>query len=128
MGLGTGIALHAVSLIGPALALADTGPTPPPGPDPTSTTSLLPIVALAPIVVGAIVFARFPRTRAWIAAAVVLLATAIGAFAVVVIGTIGGWSGRPMEPWTIPALVAVIVAGLAAAAVTVLRFPGRGRT
>lgn len=121
------VAVAAVTalLIAPGAVAAATGPVPP-SPD-DSTGFVTPVVALAAIVGVSIVFIWFPRSRRWISAACILGATGIAAFAVLFIGTVGGWAGQPTAPWTVPAAIVVVVAGLVLATVTLVRFPRRLR-
>jgi hypothetical protein len=99
---------------------ADTGPLPT---DVTVESGRFPTeLAIGALIVAAVAVAVLvPPARRWIAAGGILAATGLGLFAIMIVGTIGGWSGKPMEPWTIPAMVAVGVAGVASAGLVVLR-------
>ena len=99
---------------------ADTGPVPPQA---TVQGDLVP----RELIVGAIVLAvvviavRVPASRRWIAALLVLALTAIVVLAIGFAGTVGGWAGRPMEVWTIPAMVGATAVGLVSAGWVVVR-------
>jgi hypothetical protein len=99
---------------------ADTGPLPT---DVTVESGRFPTeLAIGALLVAAIAVAVLvPRARRWIAAAGILAATGLGLFAIMIVGTIGGWSGKPMEPWTIPAMIVVGIVGVASAGFVVLR-------
>jgi hypothetical protein len=83
-------------------------------------------LAMGALVVTALAVAVLvPRARRWIAAAGILAATGVGLFAILILGTVGGWSGKPMEPWTIPAMIVAGIAGVVSAGLVVLRYrPG----
>lgn len=119
-------AAGALALVIPPIAvLAQTG-TPPP--DGTGTVdagppwSLILVAGSIALVVAAM---RFRALRRWIAAAVVLVGAAIAALAIVYVGTVGGWSGRPTEPWTVPGAIAALLIGLVLAIVVIRRWGSR---
>lgn len=104
---------------------ADTGPLPPDGmvesdgfPIELATGVLLVLAAL-------VVAVRVPWTRRWIAALGILGATGVGLFVILFVGTVGGWSGKPMEPWTIPAMIVAGIGGVVLAGAIVLRYRPR---
>ena len=113
VGVGL-IAATATALARPLLALADTGPAPAgvPGPDTFDASPLAPYVGLAILILVAILAVRSPGSRRPIAAVVVAIATALGAMAAIVIPAFScfDWGQKPdMTPWTILAIVIVIV-------------------
>ena len=103
---------------------ADTGPVPP---EVTVESGRFPIeLAIGALLVSALAVAVLvPRTRRWIAAGGILAATALGLFMILILGTIGGWSGKPMEPWTIPVMIVAAIAGVVSAGLVVLRYRPR---
>jgi hypothetical protein len=103
---------------------ADTGPVPP---EVTVESGHFPTeFAIVALLVSAVAVAVLvPRARRWIAAGGILAATALGLFMILIIGTIGGWSGKPMEPWTIPAMIVAGIAGVVLAGLVVLRYRPR---
>jgi hypothetical protein len=123
------LAVAGASVAGALLAsvrdvAADTGPLPT---EVTVESGRFPTeLAIGALLVAAIAVAVLvPRTRRWIAAAGILAATAVGLFAILILGTIGGWSGKPMEPWTIPAMIVAGIAGVVSAGLVVLRYRPR---
>jgi hypothetical protein len=120
--MGAVVASVAGALLASArVVAADTGPVPP---EATVDSGQFPTeLALgALLVAGLVVAVLVPWTRRWIAAMGILVATAFGLFVILLVGTIGGWSGKPMEPWTIPAMIVAGIAGVVLAGSVVIRY------
>lgn len=115
------IASGAASLVVPMVVLAQTGSPPP---DASTTTDLGGWWRAVLLAMGGIAFVvlaiKVPRTRRWIAAGAILAGGACVALIIAFAGTLGGWSGRPAEPWTVPGAIGAMLVSLALA-VFVLR-------
>lgn len=107
----------------PGGASAATGPTPVDVTVDASPPWGLIIGGLAIAAIGLAISVK--RTRRWIIAGGVVAATAMVVSVILAVGTVGSWAGKPIEPWTIPATVAAVAAGLALAGGVILRYrPG----
>jgi hypothetical protein len=103
---------------------ADTGP---PSPEGMVESGQFPIALATGALVVAVLYVavRVPGTRRWIGAVGILAATAVALLVILFVGTVGGWSGKPMEPWTIPAMILAGIGGVVLAGLVVLRYRPR---